>query len=81
MQNEYKGFSLFNDIDDSDLRNRNRAVILANIAESHIKDKKISPSGAGLILRYFSLIPGDEREVVKDKFQVAMQQRGFLATA
>lgn len=55
-QNEFKGFSLFNDIEDIDLRTRNRSVVMANMAEDHIdrKTKRVSPKGAALILNYFS---------------------------
>jgi hypothetical protein len=73
----FKGFSLFNDIEDVDLRNRNRAVVLANIAEDNTRNKMISPKGAGLILGYFGLVPPEEREEVKDRFTVNMLQRGF----
>jgi hypothetical protein len=81
--NEYKGFSLFNDIDDAALRNRNRAVILANIAESQLDKvtKRIKAGGAALILRYFSLVPEADREAVKSDFEQHMKERGFLAKA
>jgi hypothetical protein len=76
--NEYKGFSLFSDIEDISLRNRNRAVVLANIAEDHVnKEKRISPKGAALVLGYFSQIPTDERDGVMQRFSENMKQRGF----
>lgn len=75
--NNYKGFELFNDIEDDTLRTRNRAVVLANIAEDHTKDRRINTKGAALILGYFGAIPNEERKAVKDKFVNDMQQRGF----
>jgi len=78
--NECKGFSLFNDIEDSDLRNRNRAVVLANIADSTSKAKKISPNGMGLILCYFSKIDKTERKDVMSRFVTIMQERGYVLT-
>lgn len=83
MQNEFKGFSLFNDIEDADLRTRNRAVVMANIAEDHMdrKTKRLTPKGAALVLNYFSLIPGEERNVAKDKFAEDMKNRGFILAA
>ena len=75
--NEYKGFSLFNDLEDESLRTRNRAVMLANMASNHSKDKRISAQGTSLILNYFHLIPADERAAVRDKFMNEMKQRGF----
>ena len=74
---EYKGFSLFFDIEDSSLRSRNQAVVLANMAESNSKNRKISPNGAGLIIGYFDKIPKEERETVYDNFVVEMKARGF----
>lgn len=74
---EYKGFSLFSDIEDQELRSRNQAVVLANMAESNSKNRKISPNGAGLIIGYFDRIPKEERKTVYDKFVSEMKTRGF----
>lgn len=77
-QNEYKGYSLFNDIEDVELRSRNRAVTLANIAESHTnKEKRISAGGAALMIRYTDQIPVEERAVVVKKFTHFMKERGY----
>lgn len=75
--NQFKGFDLFNDIEDVSLRNRNRAVVLANMAQDHTKERKISPGGAGLILGYFKNIPDEDKKDVQDRFQKTMQERGF----
>lgn len=74
---EYKGFSLFSDIDDKELRNRNRAVVLANIAENNSRNQRIGANGMGLILGYFSNIPEDERADVQERFKNTMIERGF----
>ena len=74
---EYKGFSLFFDIEDSALRSRNQAAVLANMAESNSKNRRITPNGAGLIIGYFDKIPKEERKTVYDKFVVEMKARGF----
>ena len=76
-KDEYKGFCLFNDITDDELRTSNRAKVLANLAEDHTKDRRINTKGAALILGYFGAIPNEERKAVKDKFVNDMQQRGF----
>lgn len=75
--NEYKGFSLFNDLEDKALRCRNRAVMLSNMATNHSKDQRISAQGTSLILNYFHLIPSEERSTVRDLFMTEMKQRGF----
>lgn len=79
--NNYKGFSLFNDIEDVSLRTRNRAVVLSNIFQDNSKDAKTTPKGASLILNYFNLIPEGERKSVMEKFKEMMSERGFKTKA
>ena len=74
---QFKGFDLFNDIEDTQLRNRNRACVLANIAQDNCKNRLISPGGAGLILGYFKQVPELDRNEVKNKFMEFMTQKGF----
>jgi hypothetical protein len=73
----YKGFELFKDITDRELRTRNQAVVLANIAEDNSKSRLISPKGASLILGYFQVVPEQDRDTVKSKFKENMIERGF----
>lgn len=80
-RNTFKGFELFNDITDIILRTRNRAVVLANIAEDNAKGGLINAKGAGLILGYFQQVPPSERADVKQRFAEAMIQRGFRLVA
>lgn len=77
----YKGFELFNDIEDYILKTRNRACVLANIAEDNAKSSLINARGASLILGYFQAIPSDEREDVKNKFAETMAERNFKLVA
>lgn len=77
MSNTYQGFNLFNDIEDFDLRTRNRAVVLANIYEDNCKDGKVSGKGAVTIMNYFQKIPEGERGAVQTKFTEDMRLRGF----
>lgn len=81
--NDFKSYSLFNDIEDMDLRNRNRAVVLANIAQDHIdrKSKRVSIKGAALILGYFGCVDMEDRQSVQEKFSANMHQRGFALVA
>lgn len=78
QRNEFKGYTLFNDIADNALRNRNRAVVMANIAEYNTKDKKISPKGASLIIGYMNEVPLHDRKNVMKEFSVHMKERGFI---
>lgn len=80
-KNEFRGWSLFNDIDDINLRNRNRAVVLSNIAEDCTRNRLISPRGASLILQYFKLIPDAEKIDVRNRFAQNMKEKGYVLTA
>lgn len=80
MTNEYKGFSLFNDIEDNDLRTRNQAVVLTNISEAHSRNRKISDNGMGLIIGYFDKVNKDDRKTVMEKYIQFMKERGFELT-
>ena len=75
----YKGYELFFNIADEELRSRNQAVVMANIALDHRTDKKtISATGAGLIAGYFNEIAPQFRQKVLAKFQERMKEEGFL---
>ena len=77
--NEYKGFSLFNEIQDKELRTRNRAVILANITEDNLTpNKRVTPKGAVLVLGYFTCISDDEKQAAQEAYLRTMQERGFV---
>lgn len=81
MQNNYKGFCLFNDIEDQELRSDNRAKVLANMFQDNSDNAKTTPKGAQLILGYFQTLPEGERAVVQQKFIKQMAERGFRLTA
>lgn len=76
--NEYKGFSLFNDIKDSKLRARNRGVIMANItADNLTPNKRVTPKGAVLVLGYFTCIPEEEKAAAYNSYIESIKERGF----
>lgn len=81
MQNNYKGFSLFRDVDDIALRTFNRARVLTNIAEDNTKEERITPRGASLILGYFAQVDMNEREAVEKEFRKQMKNSGFKVEA
>lgn len=78
MIDNYKGFSLFNDIEDTTLRNRNRGVVMANIVEIYQKDKKISQKGFYLLMSYFSQVPDSDKKSVYEQFQTSCKERGYV---
>lgn len=77
-KNEYKGYSLFKDVEDAELRNRNRAVVMSNIADFNIKKRKMTTRGAALLAGYFKEIPDAEKKIVLEKFEQTMKERGFI---
>ena len=76
--NEFRGTSLFNDIEDLNLRVRNRAVILTNSLEDGFKNGRVSDRASLFIMGYFNEIPKEERNAVKDKFIEFAAERGFM---
>lgn len=81
--NEVYGYSLFNDIEDAALQQRNRAVVMANIAETFYDkgEDKISNKGAAIIIQYFDKIPEQMRKSLYDAFVNTMSERGFKLNA
>lgn len=78
MRKSFKGFPLFEEIQDTALRARNRAVIMANIVEDNLtKGKRVTPNGAALLLGYFESIPQDERQTSYLIFEQQLKERGF----
>ena len=80
VSDNYKNYDLFNDIQDVELRNRNRAVVLANIAEDHTRSGFMSPRGATLVIGYFNEIPDADKQDVQRRFQQNMKERGYAFT-
>lgn len=77
VKNEVNGYSLFNDIDDAELRDRNRAVVMANMCEQNTRNKKVSPKGMALVIGYFHAIAKEQRAKVMVNFETFMGERGF----
>lgn len=78
MRKSYKGFPLFAEIEDVQLRNRNRAVMMANIVQDNLtKNKRVSPNGAVTVMSYFQSIPEDERGSAYALFEQQLKERGF----
>lgn len=77
--NTFKGFSLFNDIEDAKLRDLNRAITMTNIVEMNFneKEQKISQKGTALIIGYFNQVNPAHRKEVGKMFERFLQQRGF----
>ncbi len=80
MSNNFNGFALFNDVEDTTLRNRNRGVVMANIVDAYAKDGKVSQKGAYLLLSYFSHIPDGDKKEVYESFERKLLEYGYERT-
>lgn len=78
MVNEIRGTSLFNDVEDRDLRIRNRAVIMANELESGHYRGKLHPRSVAFLWEYFDHIPAGEKKETQAKFIEFARERGFV---
>lgn len=77
-KNAYKGYSLFNDVEDETLQTYNRARVLVNMSEDNTKEGKISPKGAAMIIGYFNQFKDDDRTNVLKKFKFLMLRGGYF---
>lgn len=80
--NSYKDMSLFCDVEDEDLKARNRGTVLANLAEDgfNADTQKMSPRAAADMIKYFSLIPKDERKPVLKNLITTLASRNLQVT-
>ena len=71
-------YSLFEDVKDEALRNRNRGVIMANIYEDNLLNgNNVSMTGVKQVVSYYNRIPKDERLEAMDAFRNCMRERGY----
>lgn len=81
QNNNYKTLPLFSDIEDMELRTRNRAVIMANVSEQHTKKNKLTVQGVALVLGYFNAVPEDERKDLYKAYEEQMRSRGYATVS
>lgn len=78
LPKKYKGYHLFNLVDDLETRANNRGAMLCNIYEEFSRADGTSSSHAmALIMGYFNEVPEDERDRVREFFIVHANDRGF----
>jgi hypothetical protein len=74
---EYRGSSLFNDIEDATLRNHNRGAILANMVEDGMNGSKIKHSATADVIGYFANIPEEDRKDSLDAMEAQLKERNI----
>ncbi len=78
LPKKYKGYHLFNLVDDLETRANNRGAMMCNIYEEFSRaDGRSTPHAMSLILGYFNEVPVDERERSVEFFKVIAKERGF----
>lgn len=73
---DFKGYPLFDDVDDVEIRRRNQATSMVNMFEEHSRGGKVSAKGLQLIVEYFSKLLPTERASVRAMFTDVLKQRG-----
>jgi len=80
----YKGYALFSDVEDKELRIRNQATVLSNIYEDNpeLSDKSsVSKRGALLLFGYMENVFPEDRNQVVIQFHETMKKRGYVHAA
>jgi hypothetical protein len=75
VENEYQGYSLFFDVEDTDLRARNRSIVMYNVYDDHSKNGVTSAKALPIMLGYLQKIPLEERADVVARFRLMTQER------
>lgn len=79
--NEFKGYSLFNQIEDFELKAYNRGRIIFNILEDgyDVKLQKASAKASALAIQYMEQIPkGIERDATFHNLRNIMLKEGMI---
>lgn len=77
MTNEFRGYPLFNDVEDPIIRDSNRASIMFNIFEHNRVKGKLSERGTGILFGYFGQIPVEERQGLYHRFAQKIDGAGY----
>lgn len=59
----FNGYPTFIDVEDFELRAKNRGQIMCNIIDDHTEGSKMSARGAADLMEYCSLIPAHDKEL------------------
>lgn len=73
----FKGFGLFNDVEDKVLQAYNRGRMMVNIVMDHSKDGKFNMKGVALSTGYMQGIPKGERRAALEEFIRLLEKEGF----
>lgn len=71
------GYSLYNDIENLQLRCNNQGVALANILEDNMRNNKVSYEGVEFAKMYVDSVPEEHRMYVINKSKEVLLERGY----
>ena len=75
--NEFKGYGLFNDVEDKEVQIHNRARTLVNIMEDHAQGRNVTGVGALICAGYFKSLPEEDRADVHSRTAAMLLEKGF----
>ena len=73
----FKGFGLFNDVEDKSLQAFNRGRMMVNIVMDHSKNGKFNVKGVALSTGYMNALPKGERRAALEEFIRLLEKKGF----
>lgn len=73
---DYKGYDLFLDVEDQELKARNRAVVLWNMYESKTENGLTDPAGMADMMGYVRKLPEEDRKAVINKLSTFIESGG-----
>lgn len=74
----YMGLDLFMEVEDQELRDRNRGMVMINLFEDNNKQGRLDPAGLSVILGYFAQLPPAERLGALEYFNAIAKSSGYL---
>lgn len=78
-KSNFKGYSLFTELESTTLRAYNRARLMVSMMEDNVDKvtKRVTPKGAHLVLQYFEQIPENERVDATKQVELIFQKKGI----
>jgi hypothetical protein len=73
---EYKGYDLFEEVDDADLRNRNRSICLYNMFQDDAVNGRCSARVVGDMVNYLRNLPIGDRSDTMSRLRLLMESGG-----
>lgn len=72
---DHNGYDLFMEVEDTDLRTRNRAVVLFNIYEDHTRNGMTNPEGLVQMMQYIQKLPEEDQPTVVSTLSLMLEPR------